>query len=148
MIKESLLDCAPGIKDCLARYDSDEVKMASQYEDVLRSNILVTQNGYPVFDLILLGIGEDGHTASLFPGDAALDVNGRWVVPVIRPDYRRISMTLPVINAARHVMFFVMGSHKASIIHQIKAGEGKYPAGRVKPAGELIYILDSQAGSL
>jgi 6-phosphogluconolactonase len=99
------------------------------------------------FDLILLGMGTDGHTASLFPGTPALEERTRWVVEnyVEKLKAWRITLTLPVINAARQVTFLVSGATKAEPLARIRAGE-PLPAVRVQPAGgKLTWLVDRQA---
>jgi 6-phosphogluconolactonase len=99
------------------------------------------------FDLILLGMGRDGHTASLFPGSAALTEHQRLVVAVyVEPLHSwRVTLTLPVINAAREVVFLVSGAAKASALERVRAGE-PVPAGLVRPApGRLTWLVDQDA---
>jgi len=101
-------------------------------------------------DLILLGIGADGHTASLFPRDQALAESDRWVVPVhtsARPPWR-VTMTLRLINAARNVLFLATGSEKAEAVRSVIAGK-PLPAALVNPAdGRVTLFADSEAASL
>jgi 6-phosphogluconolactonase len=103
----------------------------------------------PRFDLILLGMGADGHTASLFPGTAALAETERWVVANHVPQLGtwRITFTLSVINAAAHVAFLVTGADKRERLQQVLAGPpGQFPAQLVQPAdGEVIWFLDQAA---
>ncbi|NEX13454.1 MAG: 6-phosphogluconolactonase [Prosthecochloris sp.] len=106
-----------------------------------------TLNAFPVFDIILLGMGADGHTASLFPENRkALEEKNRWVIAVDAkqgsPPGFRLSLTLPVINNARSVLFFVTGKDKESMVHDITSGKRPdLPAARVKPEdGELIWF--------
>ena len=106
----------------------------------------------PRFDLLLLGVGEDGHTASLFPGSDALGEKNRIAVPVFSstmPNWR-ISLTLPVLNNASRIVFLVSGPSKAGVIGRI-LGEGKretYPAGLVQPVkGSVLWLLDQEAAS-
>jgi 6-phosphogluconolactonase len=97
-----------------------------------------------IHDLLLLGLGEDGHTASLFPGSAALDETTRNVLPVIgpKPPPRRVTMTLPLINAARHVAFLVEGAAKLPLVEKITSGRSTLPAARVRPEnGALTWIV-------
>ncbi len=106
----------------------------------------------PVFDLVILGAGVDGHTASLFPGSVLLEERARDVVPVYRekPDIDRVSLTLPVLNRAANVLFLIAGAEKANIVHEVlKSGNQKqYPAGRVQPVdGKLSWFLDKAAAS-
>jgi len=95
-------------------------------------------------DLLLLGMGPDGHTASLFPGTDALTEQTRNVIHNFVPkfDTYRVTFTYPLINAARHVCFLVEGDDKKPIIRQILAGQGDYPAARVQPAdGQVTWLL-------
>lgn len=107
---------------------------------------------FPRFPLILLGLGPDGHTASLFPGSPALAETERWVVATrvttLNPQVRRLTLTLPVLNHAAQVIFLVTGASKAALLRAILSGEAanKYPAARVQPVGgELIWMLDAAA---
>jgi 6-phosphogluconolactonase len=103
---------------------------------------------HPSFDLILLGLGQDGHTASLFPGDAALEEKNRWVVAVdgasASPPVPRITLTLPVLNKAKCVIFLVSGSRKKEVFAEImnNPGTAAYPAARVRPSGRLLWFID------
>ena len=103
----------------------------------------------PRFDLVLLGLGADGHTASLFPGSAALDEESAWVVPAQLPgqDFARLSLTLPVLNNAAEVVFLVAGAAKAAVLHRILAGSApQLPAARVRPhQGALRWLVDAAA---
>lgn len=99
--------------------------------------------GIPEFDLVLLGPGEDGHTASLFPGDPALRVTDRRVVRVERPDHLRLTLTLPVLSAARVALFLVSGSEKREAIGRLLRGED-IPAANVE-AKEVVIIADEAA---
>lgn len=102
----------------------------------------------PSFDLVLLGLGQDGHTASLFPGDEALEEKYRWVVAVdgatASPPVPRITLTLPVLNEADCVIFLVAGSGKKEVFQEIINNPGKatYPAARVRPSGRLLWFID------
>lgn len=130
---------------------------AKTYESQLRAFFAghgVT--GLPQFDMILLGLGNDGHSASLFPGMPALKETASWVTwsrpGMLPPPVDRITLTFPVLNAASEVMFLVSGGGKATIVHKILEGEAagdKYPAARVRPAsGKLVWMLDEAAGNL
>ena len=115
------------------------------YEDVLRSVFESADgDGAPRFDLVFLGLGEDGHTASLFPGDPALEVTDRWAVLVERPDHTRLTLTLPVLNAARLAVFLVEGESKRGPLQQLMAG-GDVPAARVD--SERIVVLADHAAA-
>jgi 6-phosphogluconolactonase len=117
---------------------------AKKYEEALRARFGET----PALDLVLLGLGADGHTASLFPGTAALEETRRWVVPNEAPvePKGRLTLTLPVLNAAKKVLFLVAGADKAQAVERaLRAGD--VPAARVRPAGELVWVLDESAAS-
>ncbi len=103
--------------------------------------------GWPEFDLILLGLGDDGHTASLFPGAPALHEKQRWVTTHQPPHLpARITLTLPVLNAARRVHFLVSGENKATALRVALEGSGHLPAQLVNPhKGELLWLADSAA---
>jgi 6-phosphogluconolactonase len=126
---------------------------ASEYEDELRRTFQLTRAQVPRFGLILLGLGEDGHTASLFPGSAALTETTRWVATayVERLRAHRLSLTLPVINAAAQVSFLVSGTSKTAIVKQILGptpARIDYPAARVNPAnGSLTWFIDAAAAT-
>ena len=96
------------------------------------------------FDLVLLGIGGDGHTASLFPGDSALEATDP-VVRVERPDHPRLTMTFPVLNAARCVAFLVSGAEKRHVLERVLAADASLPAARV--AAERTVVLADEAAA-
>jgi 6-phosphogluconolactonase len=105
----------------------------------------------PVFDLVILGVGEDGHTASLFPGDAMVRHPERLAVPVYRTSgHSRVSLTLAVLNRARQVVFLATGAKKSRIVAAVRSDDsaGEYPAGLVRPdAGGLLWLLDREAAA-
>jgi 6-phosphogluconolactonase len=122
-------------------------KVASDYEATIRQK-LNTPVGVPSFDLLLLGVGPDGHTASLFPGHELLTENNRLVAFIKdspKPPPQRITMTFPLINNARHSIFAVPGSGKADIIKQIFADKVNLPAGSVKALEKVHWLLDEQS---
>jgi 6-phosphogluconolactonase len=127
---------------------------AQTYESTLAEVFQPGADRLPRFDLMLLGVGEDGHTASLFPGHPALNENRRWVVPVVdapKPPPVRMTMTLPVINNARHVLFVAAGSDKANILSKVlnsQVPQPELPARRVNPSnGELQWFIDRAAAA-
>jgi 6-phosphogluconolactonase len=105
----------------------------------------------PQFDLILLGLGEDGHTASLFPGHALLQETEHWVAPIFdspKPPPRRITLTLPVLNNARQVAFITAGAAKAAILPQVFEPGSTLPAHLVRPtSGHLHWFVDEAAAA-
>ena len=121
---------------------------AAEYSSLLAATVPPGPHGAPCLDLVLLGLGENGHTASLFPGTAALDVTDAWATRGLA-DYApfdRITLTFPAINAARHVVFMVTGGSKGEALRGVIAGT--VPAARVKPVdGELHWILDREAAA-
>ena len=102
----------------------------------------------PLFDLVLLGLGEDGHTASLFPGKPAVEETRRLVAPVpeagLAPFVPRITLTFPALASSRHVLFLVTGASKWAPLARLAAGE-PLPAGRVTSRGEVAWLLDEAA---
>ena len=122
---------------------------AAAYEVCLRTEL----GESPHFDLILLGLGDNGHTASLFPNTPVVQERKRWVTAVYLPEQKlhRITLTAPLINAARCVVFLVSGAKKADIVQQVLRGQPdpqRLPAQLIKPTdGELCWLLDAQAAS-
>lgn len=123
-------------------------RAAEEYERVLREVFNVAPGELPRFDLLPLGMGEEGHTASLFPGSEALNETRRLVAApyVEKVKMYRLTLTLPVINAARQVMFEISGEDKAWALEQAVAGGNELPAQMVHPThGSLIWIVDEKA---
>ncbi len=150
MAKETLLDHVPvgSVHRMQGELLTDEA--AEAYEAELRD--FFGPEELPRFDLILLGIGGDGHTASLFPETSALEVHDRLVVanPVLKLDTTRITLTVPVINAARTVAFLVAGEDKANALAEILEGNPdprEYPASLIQPQGGPKWMIDLSAAS-
>ncbi len=102
--------------------------------------------GRPLFDVTLLGIGEDGHTASLFPGQPALEEDRRWAVAVIGAKSEpRITLTYPALDSSRDVAFLATGDGKRAAVAGAKTGDCKIPAAKVRPAGRLHWFTDRAA---
>lgn len=121
---------------------------AQRYERTLQAayGATVLDPARPLFDITLLGLGPDGHTASLLPGEPVLEERTRWVAAVShgRPEVR-ITMTYPAIESSRQVAFLVAGKEKTAIIRTIRAGGSDVPAARVRPVGELVWFVDRAA---
>jgi 6-phosphogluconolactonase len=127
---------------------------AEAYEGVLREFFGSPRKPGPIpaFDLMVLGVGKDGHTASLFPGDRALEVEKRWVaairIPQGTPLVPRITLTLPLINRASCVLFMVSGSGKREVVRSIleepDSAAQRYPAARVRPGGRTVWLIDEE----
>ena len=128
--------------------DGSPEEAALRYERTLQAAYggVTLDPARPLFDITLLGLGPDGHTASLLPGEPELDERDRWVAAVShgRPEVR-ITMTYPAIESSRHVAFLVSGAEKAAVFKTIRAGGGDLPAARVAPVGELIWFVDRAA---
>lgn len=125
-------------------------RAAQDYEEELRSFFGPV---FPVFDLIILGAGEDGHTASLFPGSTSLHERARLALPVHLepPKLGRVTLTLPVLDHAAEVLFLASGRAKAGVVHAIleKGNPMHYPAGLVRPVrGSITWFVDRQAAGL
>lgn len=131
----------------------DAAAVAEAYEQSLRNFFSLQPGQFPTFDLILLGLGPDGHTASLFPGTAALEEKSRLVVAnwVEKFKTHRITLTLPVLSAARLVTFLVSGTDKAPALAAVLEGDApgnQYPAKLVRPKdGKLLWLIDRAAAS-
>jgi 6-phosphogluconolactonase len=130
----------------------DAQKVAGEYEETVRTFFRLRAGEFPRFDLVLLGMGADGHTASLFPGTEALDERRRLVVAnwVEKFHTQRITMTLPVLNQAAFVLFLVSGGEKAETLRQVVAEEEPkdlFPSRLVRPThGRLLWLVDRAAG--
>jgi 6-phosphogluconolactonase len=125
---------------------------ALKYQEELVSSFRLRKGEFPVFDVVFLGVGVDGHTASLFPRQKALNEKEKMVVAVKggEPDVSRLTMTLPVINNAREIVFLVCGKEKAGVIKSIiESRDQELPAHKVAPVnGVLTWLLDRDAASL
>lgn len=125
---------------------------ADLYQAQLNTFFQNTASDFPVFDLILLGIGKDGHIASLFPGQSSSQEPNRRVLSVRggKPDVFRLTLNYNVLNNAKHILFLVSGSGKASIVKTIfEEGQARLPALRIRPLnGEMTWLLDQEAALL
>lgn len=149
---EILLNHVPILKEQIYPMwakDSQPLEFAQKYEQTLQQTLGST----PSFDLILLGMGEDGHTASLFPGTNVLQEKSKWVEAYYldAQDMYRITLTAPVINQARNIVVMVYGANKANALHEVLEGDQditKYPAQLINPQnGTTFWLVDEAAAS-
>lgn len=155
LARETLLDRVPLPPEHSHRIAGElaPAEAARRYEAELRAFFAGGEPATPQprFDLLLLGMGEDGHTASLFPGTAALREMARWTVEnyVPRLDSWRVTLTIPAINAAAHALFLVSGAAKAETLRAVLHGPRQpeiYPAQLIRPqAGRLLWLVDRAA---
>ncbi len=154
MVRQSLLQNASIAADhvfAIATNSSSPQQAAEEYARTLKT--FFGGIGWPEFDLVLLGLGDDGHTASLFPGAAALRVTDRWVTSsppgVLPPPVDRVTLTFPVFNAARQVMFLVSDENKAQAFAEVYQGRTSVeqrPAAGIRPAnGHTVWLVDRAA---
>jgi 6-phosphogluconolactonase len=129
---------------------ADPDKAARRYENELQTFYGAAQldPARPLFDVVLMGVGPDGHTASLFPDYPAIEATGRWVVGVpqahVEPFVPRVTLTLPALNSCREMLFEVAGSEKRAILTRVLDGEN-LPANRAHSTGETIWLVDTAA---
>jgi 6-phosphogluconolactonase len=157
MAEEAMLSKIPvnaGNVFRIAAENSDAAAAAEAYEQTLRKFFQLAPGQIPSFDLILLGMGPDGHTASLFPNTAGLQEKSRLVIAnwVDKLKTSRLTLTLPVLNAARCVAFLVSGTDKATVLKTVlednNAPAEQYPSKLVRPSdGKLIWLLDRAAAN-
>ena len=146
MARETLLAPAAVPEQSILRLrgELDPQTAAQEYQDHLDD--IAAEGGEPIYrhDLILLGLGDDGHTASLFPETAALDETIRRVMANFVPKFNtwRLTFTFPLINAARHILFLVGASKNPALIERVLQGDSQYPAARVNPsAGDVTWMI-------
>ncbi len=147
MAREALIDQIEIPADNILPWPTqaqDPAKDAAHYAQTLQSH---WGSELPVFDLLLLGVGPDGHTASLFPGTAALNVTDSITTVGSKQGEPRLTLTYPLINASRRVVFLVAGSNKAEIMRQLLTTAPQLPAQRVRSQGSLIWMLDRSAAA-
>lgn len=155
MLRESLVAAGPVPEGNFHPVDlslPDPAASARRYEEHLRRFFPKSPGGFPRFDAVFLGIGSDGHTASLFPGSPVLEERKAWVAHAEggAPSLGRVTLTLPVLNNAFRVIFLASGEEKAEILRVVLQGEGtgSLPAARVSPRqGRVTWLVDSTAAS-
>lgn len=146
MARESLLEAAPIPDGNVFRIAGEKEPEVAARDLEARLAAVAARFSEPRYahDLILLGLGEDGHTASLFPGSPALDEAERNVIPATgpKPPPQRITFTYPLLNAAREVAFLVKDPSKEQVIQEVLAGDPRHPASRIRPAhGTVTWII-------
>jgi 6-phosphogluconolactonase len=154
LARRLLLDQLPGVRpDAVHRIpadapDPDAAARRHEAELGRATGVRPGTSERPRFDLVWLGMGPDGHTASLFPGARILEERRRWVVPATARGTvavrERMSLTLPVINAARQVLFVVAGADKAAAVRSVRSGSRELPAARVR-ARSTLWLIDAAA---
>ena len=155
MVRESLLSKISIPSENVHRMAGEkEPKLAAaEYENELKTLFQLSEGEPPRFDLILLGLGEDGHTASLFPGSAALDETERLVAKVYveKLNAHRLTLTLPVLNESAQIYFLVAGKNKATIVKELLGTHptiAKFPAQRIQPVdGALTWFITCDAAA-
>ena len=153
MARQALLDHVPVPAAHIhpIPYRSSPRESAVEYEDILRAFFSA---GPPRFDLVFLGLGENGHTASLFPGTSAVEERDRWVteVYIAEQDLYRVTLTVPLFNRAALVAFIVAGGGKALILREVLEGAlepRRIPAQLIKPVnGTLLWLVEREAARL
>jgi 6-phosphogluconolactonase len=121
---------------------------ADAYEEILRQQYgaSLLDPAVPLFDLMLLGLGADGHTASLIPGQPVLKERNRWVAPVPQGrDQVRLTLTYPALQSSKLTLFLVAGADKAQAVARVRSGDTALPAGALQPVGEVVWLLDQAA---
>lgn len=150
LAKETLLDRVPVTPDSVvpAPVDAGTPEVVAERYARALDRVPGGPDGWPRFDLILLGLGEDGHTASLFPGDPVLEERSARVraVRASKPPPDRITFTLPVLNAARSIVFLVQGAGKREALARVRSGDRSAPAALIRPTeGRVEVIADRSA---
>lgn len=150
MAREALLSRAPIPAANIHPIETvgDPAAAARAYDQALKSyyGTDALDPSRPLFDIQLLGLGPDGHTASLFPGTTVLGERSRWVAEVVgaKPE-TRITLTYPPLESSRHTAFLVAGADKREVLARVLAGDRELPSARLNPVGELVWFVDEQA---
>ena len=130
--------------------ESDSAEEAGRYENEIYEHVEINDDAVPEFDMILLGMGGDGHTASIFPHQMGLLQSEKVCEPAVHPGtgQHRVTITGGVLNAAKAVVFLITGDSKADVLPQVIDKSGaEFPATHVQPAGSLTFFLDEAAAA-
>lgn len=153
MAREVLIDKVAIPAENVHRIEAEKepAVAAQEYEQTIRSFFSAGKEEVPAFDLIFLGMGEDGHTASLFPSSAALQEKKRWVMAnyVEKLKAYRITLTAPILNQANQIVFLISGGSKAAVLKQVLEGPyepDRLPSQLIRPShGRLLFLVDQEA---
>jgi 6-phosphogluconolactonase len=151
MVREALFDPARIPAENIHAVQTElggPTEVAADYEGAIRAFFRARAGSFPSLDLVFLGMGKDGHTASLFPGTPGLLEKERFVVPALVKALNsyRVTLTYPLLNAAAHVVFLVEGDDKAETLRAVFSKDGSFPVQGIKPtAGDVLWLLDEAA---
>jgi 6-phosphogluconolactonase len=151
MAHRAFLSRVPAPAENVHAIDTETIDLdaaAAQYDTRLKQlyGAETLRMDRPLFDLTLLGVGDDGHTASLLKDHAVLDEQDRWVAPVRRTKrQQRVTLTYPALESSRVVAFIVAGEDKRDILDRVLSGDTGTPAGRLRPIGDTIWLADQAA---
>jgi 6-phosphogluconolactonase len=150
MTHEAMLSRVPVPEGNVHRVHGENPDAAAAADEYEQTILQLTKQTLPLLDLILLGLGADGHTASIFPGSEVLHETSRLVAApwVEKLNRHRITMTLPLLNNGASLLFLVSGAEKAEIVKEVIEGPKQYPAQAVQPThGQLLWMLDKDAAA-
>jgi 6-phosphogluconolactonase len=150
MARQALLDVAPISPDRIHAVPTDgtPADAARRYEAELRRcyGADTLDPARPLFDIMLLGLGSDGHTCSLLPGQSVLEERTHWVAAVMSGrDEPRVTLTYPAVESSRALAFLVSGAEKARALKAVREGDQSLPAARIRTTGEVIWFVDTAA---
>nr|CAD7589529.1 unnamed protein product [Timema genevievae] len=148
--KSALIGTTPLTEDQFIKIDPQLTAEEAAKDYIQQMSVYFPPDSLPRFHMLLLGMGPDGHTCSLFPGHRLLEETSVWVAPITdspKPPPSRITLTFPVVNNAECCVFAATGASKADIVKRILKNGEALPAGRVQPSnGKLVWLLDEAAG--